>query len=53
MLEVLKVYPRIFGTFFGIAIGTVINGSIGGTMTLVSGLSAVSLYALAAVRRWF
>jgi hypothetical protein len=53
MLEVLKLYPRIIGTFVGIAIGLIIEGSIGGTTTLMIGLSAMSLYVLAAFRGWF
>jgi hypothetical protein len=53
MLEPLKLYPRIVGTTLGIGIGLLIEGGIGETMTMVVGLSAMALYAIAAIRGWF
>jgi hypothetical protein len=53
MLGSLKLYPRTAGIVLGIGIGLLIEGGVGETMTMIVGLSAMSLYALAAIRGWF
>ena len=53
MLESLKHCPRTAGAILGISLGVLVEATIGEVVTMLLCASAISLYALAAIRGWF